>query len=323
MRKKDFGNTFNINKPQDLEQKMNADADTYNSTQENGDTQLKNEGFTQMYNTYTAELAELAVDNGLARAILDIMATNMELNNTYIVSQKDLAKVFNKTERSIRDAIKTLKDRDFITVFKFQRQNVYFINPRIFCKASANYKVQRLIKVYVDMNQDKDYREQHQSLNMSALDNPEYLVYKKNFAKENHVLDRPSNMEIHKQNLLKEAISNLTEEQLNLILLNANKTLTDEEIAKIKADSEQKIKANQASQEYLEALKQEQELYDKTQELEKRLDFYKRLDANEVKDIDPENPFNMDLDTIDDFECLFGNMPEPDPIDYLVDPWKD
>lgn len=316
MRKKDFGNTFNINKPQNFEQKINKDAETYNSTNEDGSTQQKNMEFTQMYNTYTAELAELAVDNGLARAILDIMATNMELNNTYIISQKDLAKVFDKDISTIKRAIKILKDRDFIRIFKHERQNVYFINPRIFCKASPGYK-KKLIAEYIKLDELKDYREQHQSLDMSVLDNPERLVFKKSFAQENHQLDRPSNMEIHKQNQAIEALSNLTDEQLNMILqLNANKTLTYKEIAKIQADSEQKQKALEASQEYLETLKKEQEIYFKTKELEERLDYYKKP----VEEINPENPFNMDLDT-DFIDDLLNE--EHNPLEYLVDPWKD
>lgn len=316
MRKKDFGNTFNINKPQNFEQKINKDAETYNSTNEDGSTQQKNMEFTQMYNTYTAELAELAVDNGLARAILDIMATNMELNNTYIISQKDLAKVFDKDISTIKRAIKILKDRDFIRIFKHERQNVYFINPRIFCKASPGYK-KKLIAEYIKLDELKDYREQHQSLDMSVLDNPERLVFKKSFAQENHQLDRPSNMEIHKQNQAIQALSNLTDEQLNMILqLNANKTLTYKEIAKIQADSEQKQKALEASQEYLETLKKEQEIYFKTKELEERLDYYKKP----VEEINPENPFNMDLDT-DFIDDLLNE--EHNPLEYLVDPWKD
>ena len=73
MRKKDFGNTFNINKPQNYEQKVNKDIETYNSTDENENIQQTNMEFTQMYKSYLAELLELTVDNALARAILDIM----------------------------------------------------------------------------------------------------------------------------------------------------------------------------------------------------------------------------------------------------------
>lgn len=319
MRKKDFGNTFNINKPQNYEQKVNKDTETYNSTNEDGSTQQKNMEFTQMYNTYLPELAELAVDNGLARAILDIMSCNMELNNTYIISQKDLAKVFGKDERTIRTAIKVLKDRDFVTIFKHERQNVYFINPRIFCKASPGYK-QKLIKVYVKMNELKDYREQHQSLNMSALDNPERLVFKKSFAEENHELDRPSNLTIHKEKQVIEAISNLTDEQVSVILqLNANKTLSDKEIAKIQASSEQRQKAIEASEEYLQSLKKEQELYYKTQELEERLNYYK----NPKEESDPVNAFSDLYNPDDPTGIIEMSEQEINPLDYLVDPYKD
>lgn len=242
----------------------------------------------------------------------------MELNNTYIISQKDLAKVFDKDERTIRNAVKILKDRDFIRTFKFQRQNVYFINPRIFCKASAGYK-QKLIQEYVKLDELKDYREQHQSVDMSVLkDTAERLVFKKSFAKEHHELERPNNMEIHKQNQVKEAISNLTDEQLNVILqLNVNKkTLSDKEIQKIQADNEQRIKAIHTSQEYLETLKQEQEIQDEIDSLERQ-----KVISEQYKEIEERitTEFLMqDIDENDPFGIENFLQEEPDPLDYII-----
>lgn len=112
MKMKDFGNTFNINKPQKFEQKINKNTGTYNSTDENGNEQQKNIEFTKMNNNYLLELAKLSAGNGLARAILDIMSYTMELNNTYIVSQNDLVEIFAKDLRTIRRAIEILRDRE-------------------------------------------------------------------------------------------------------------------------------------------------------------------------------------------------------------------
>lgn len=326
MRKKDFGNTFNINKPQNYEQKVNKDIETYNSTDENENIQQKNMEFTQMYKSYLAELLELTVDNALARAILDIMSCQMELNNTYIISQKDLAEVFHKDERTIRNAIKVLKDRDFIRTFKYQRQNVYFINPRIFCKASAGYK-QKLIEEYIKLDEFKTYYERHESINFSILkDTPERLVFKKSFAKEHHEIDRPSNLTIHRENQVKEVISNLSDEQLNVLLqLNTNKkALTDKEIQKIQADNEQRQKGIEASQELIKTLQREQELLQEKQELNNSIERYKQREENKEK---PENDFDplglLNGMTIDEYnqkqaEEFISEMYHPEPLNYLV-----
>ncbi len=317
MRMKDFGNTFNINEPQNLEEKINEDTATYNDTDENEDTQLKNKEFVQMYLSYKPELAELAIDNGLSRAILDLMACNMETSNTYIVSQEDLAKVFNKDLRTVRRAIKILKDRDFITIFKEGRENVYFINPRIFCKASASYK-QKLVEEYVKINQDKKYKASKEKIDMSVLtDTQQRLVVKKDFSKRHKELQKPDNFEIHKMNEIKTVLSNMTNEQLNVLIQQniGKKPLTDKEIQKIEAETEQRIKSNQASKEYLEALKQEQEIQAEiySQENTKK----NRKLTKEIEERITTELFNTDTDENDPYG-LFKEY-EHNPLEYLVD----
>lgn len=313
MRKKDLNNTFNINNPQDWEQKINKDTSAYNDTVDENETiQLKNMEFVQMYKSYETELIELAIDNGLSRAILDLMAYNMETNNTYIVSQQELADVFKKDLRTIRRAIKLLKDRDFITIFKEERQNVYFINPRILCKVSAGYK-QKLIEEYVKLNQGKDYHASREnSINISILtDTPQRLVLKKDFAKRHRELERQSNNEIHKMNEVKTIIKNLSSEQLSVLRqLDNKKPLTDKEIQKLREETKQRKKAIKASNEYMKTLQEEQELQGKIDNLESHKDFDDSEDFELPKgfySINEEDPYG-----------LFNNV--SDPLDFITNP---
>lgn len=263
MRKKDLANTYNINNPQNYEEKINKDIETYVDTDENEKLVHKNMEFVQAYKVYQAELMELSMDNGLARAILDLMAFRMETNNTYIISQQDLSNVFNRDLRTIRRAVKLLKDRDFLTTFKVGRENIYFINPRIFCKVSAGYK-EKLIEEYVKINEENDYRTiRTNGINISALaDAEERLVLKKDSVKRYQELKRPSNRQIHKMNEVKAIISNLPDEHLSVLrqLDIDKKPLNDKEIQKIKEETKQRKKAIRASEEFLKAFQDEQEI---------------------------------------------------------------
>lgn len=319
MRKKDLANTYNINNPQNYEEKINKDIETYIDTDENEKLVHKNMEFVQVYKTYQAELMELSVDNGLARAILDLMALRMETNNTYIVSQQDLSHVFHKDLRTIRRAVKLLKDRDFITIFKVGRENVYFINPRIFCQVSAGYK-EKLIEEYVKINAENDYRTiRTNGINISALaDTKERLVLKRDSVQRYQALNRPTNQQIHKMNEVKAIISNLPDEQFSFLkqLDIDKKPLSDKEIQKMKEETQQRKKAIKASKELLKTFQDEQEIR-------------YQVDSLKEKAVSEENTVkasgNLDFKIPDEFYKYdendpFGLMQDVEnyhPLDYI------
>lgn len=214
MRKKDFDNTYK-KEPETLTDKIEQATGTYTNADENGWTELKNRNFVQMNKDFQEDILELMLSEPTASAVLTFMACNMEDNNTYIVKQTTLAKTFHKGVSTIERVIKVLKERDFLMTFKLNRTNVYFINPRVYCKVSASYK-DKLIAEYAKLNQDliKPPVERHVDLTVIKETEKERLIYKKDFSKTNpHLkLRRPDNYAIFKMNQLKEILNILDED---------------------------------------------------------------------------------------------------------------
>lgn len=206
MRQKDFDNTYN-KKPENFTEELEYATGTYTNADQDGWTELKNKDFVQMYKTYKAELIELAITAPTASGILILMSSGMDLNNTYIVEQKDIASALHKSVDMVKKSIKVLKDRDFITTYKVNKQNVYFINPRIFCKVSGSYK-QKLIDEYVKINQEKVYTASPENVDLSKINKPKIQV-KFEFQAEHKELARPSNQEVHKMNEIKDVLNRL------------------------------------------------------------------------------------------------------------------
>ena len=208
MREKDHNNTYYNHKPANFTEKLEHATGTYTNADKDGWIELKNKDFVQMAMAFKAELIELATTAPTANAILILLSMYMDLNNTFIIEQKDIAEALNKSVEMVKKSIRTLKERDFLTTYKVGKQNVYFINPRIFCKVSGSYK-QKLIAEYIKINSDKE--EYHaNNVDLTIIKKPNIHV-KHEFETEHKELARPSNREIYEMNKMKEVLNSMDE----------------------------------------------------------------------------------------------------------------
>lgn len=206
MREKDHDNTFYNHKPANFTEELEHATGTYTNADKDGWTELKNKDFVQMAMAFKAELIELALTAPTANAILILLSNYMDLNNTFIIGQKDIAAALNKSVEMVKKSIRTLKERDFLTTYKVNKQNVYFINPRIFCKVSGSYK-QKLIAEYIKINPDKE-EYKAENVDLTVIKKPNIHV-KHEFETEHKELARPSNKEIYEMNKMKEVLNSL------------------------------------------------------------------------------------------------------------------
>lgn len=228
MRKKDEYNTYLKNtRPTNAIERIEDAQDVYTDTNEENEVELKNKNFLQVSKSFEEKLLELQLSEPVASAVLQLLAFRMENNNTYIIKIKGLADALCKSEKTIKRAIATLREKDFLLTFKINNQNVYFINPRVYCKVSASYK-ERLISEYVKIKIDevektnimKDEEERHTRLDLLEEEEKQCLKCKMNFSKSDigKRLKKPSNIDIHKMNEIKEILNVISEEDFIYLL---------------------------------------------------------------------------------------------------------
>lgn len=246
MRKKDFNNTY-ASKPETFSENMNESTGTYTKSSPLGGIKTENKDFVQINIKYQSELAELALTDCVARAIFDLFITRMENNNTYITSTTKLAEAVNKSQRTIKRSIATLKERNFIVTYLKIKENygaVYFINPQIACKCSAGQK-QFLIDKYLTLVNDKTYKASENNINIKALVDKDRLVLKSDEKRQLDILNRPDNVKVHGLVQLANLFNDMSQQEiLDVIqLLNKKIPVTDEELEKTEEDIDRREKA--------------------------------------------------------------------------------
>jgi hypothetical protein len=147
-----------------------------------------------------------------AAAMFMFMSANMKKNNTILVDINTMTKVLNKSEKTIRRAISTLKEKNFLCVIKYQRNNVYFINPMICCSAQAEYK-SKLIKTYIQYADTTEMTEIDKDIvNSSHYDKEDKLTFEIRFYKNHKELQPPTVEELMDKYDKIEKIANEKEE---------------------------------------------------------------------------------------------------------------
>lgn len=117
------------------------------SMYENQDGEIKNKEFVQYRNETFLFKQQLMEENPTAFRVLDLLSSLCNSNNTIVISCNDIAEMLSKTERTIQRAIKTLKDYNFLTIIKYKKNNIYFINPFVTCNQAAETRYS-LAKIY-------------------------------------------------------------------------------------------------------------------------------------------------------------------------------
>lgn len=221
------------------EEQLNDDLSVYYDEK----TELnKNKDFAQINVNYQAELMQLAITEPLSMTIFMLFISRMERNNTYIITKQELADCVFKSVRSIDRAIKKLIENNFLIIIKFNRSNVYFINPNISCSCSAYHK-KRLIKEYSKLSQHST-KADNSIINLSAIvESKSRLVLKTNFYKQHKELQKPEMIDIMQELDYLEILNNMPRHKLlELKEQYATETITKEEQQQLTENIERKQK---------------------------------------------------------------------------------
>ena len=123
--------------------------------------QSKLNKYFQCFNRYQKLLRALLKENKMSFIILLFLCENMDKRNTFHITQKDLAKIFNVGERHIRQSIDLLKNHKIINVKKDGTTNYYIVNSNIAWKGSLENKRNSLFKVnpiLLELEVEKGYK---------------------------------------------------------------------------------------------------------------------------------------------------------------------
>lgn len=130
---------------QKKEEKIDKAFDSMNAyIDENGF--IKNKDFTQIFDASNIHLLNLLMEDTTAFAVLLLMSRMMERNSTIKIRIKDMAGILNKSESTIKRAVATLKQKNYMTTIKDGREIVYFINPMVASRTAATNKTNSLIE---------------------------------------------------------------------------------------------------------------------------------------------------------------------------------
>jgi len=105
-----------------------------------GELRLVNTGFSQIYDHHWAAFRTLVDDYPTALKVFTWLIEKADKRNAIIVSYATISIGLSLAERTIRNSIVYLKEKNFLTVLKSGTTNVYVLNDRIVWKDTADKK---------------------------------------------------------------------------------------------------------------------------------------------------------------------------------------
>lgn len=109
-------------------------------TDSDGELKLVNSGFSQIYDNHWATFRALVDAYPTALKVFTWLIELADRRNAVVVSYLSLSKGLNLHERTIRNAISYLKEKNFLTVLKSGNMNVYVLNDQIVWKDTGDKK---------------------------------------------------------------------------------------------------------------------------------------------------------------------------------------
>lgn len=109
-------------------------------TDSTGDLKLVNTGFSQVYDRHWATFRALVDDYPTALKVFTWLIEKADRRNALVASYGTMSKGLNLAERTIRNSIGYLKEKNLITVLKSGTTNVYVLNDQIIWKDTADRK---------------------------------------------------------------------------------------------------------------------------------------------------------------------------------------
>lgn len=115
-------------------------ANTRVQTDRSGDLKLVNTGFSQIYDQHWATFRTLVDDYPTALKVFTWLIEKADRRNALVASYSTMSRGLNLAERTIRNSISYLKEKNLITVLKSGTTNVYVLNDQIIWKDTADRK---------------------------------------------------------------------------------------------------------------------------------------------------------------------------------------
>lgn len=109
-------------------------------TDSTGDLKLVNTGFSQVYDRHWATFRALVDDYPTALKVFTWLIEKADRRNALVASYATMSKGLNLAERTIRNSVGYLKEKNLITVLKSGTTNVYVLNDQIIWKDTADRK---------------------------------------------------------------------------------------------------------------------------------------------------------------------------------------
>lgn len=109
-------------------------------TDKAGDLRLVNTGFSQIYDQHWSTFRTLVDDYPTALKVFTWLIEKADRRNALVASYSTMSKGLNLAERTIRNSVGYLKEKNLITVLKSGTTNVYVLNDQIIWKDTADKK---------------------------------------------------------------------------------------------------------------------------------------------------------------------------------------
>ncbi len=122
-----------------------------------GEVRVKKPPFRAYSDRYHSEVAKLSRQYPLASSIFITLVDSMDNTNAIVMSYDAMIEIFNKKRTSIYNAIKYLKEHQFINILKSGNMNVYCVNAQIVWSQSHEkiHFAKFNATVYVTANEQK------------------------------------------------------------------------------------------------------------------------------------------------------------------------
>jgi DNA-binding transcriptional ArsR family regulator len=119
---------------------MTMTPNTRIQTDSTGDLKLVNTDFSQVYNRHWSTFRALVDDYPTALKVFTWLIEKADRRNALVASYSTMSRGLNLAERTIRNSITYLKEKNLITVLKSGTTNIYVLNDQVIWKDTADRK---------------------------------------------------------------------------------------------------------------------------------------------------------------------------------------
>jgi hypothetical protein len=99
-----------------------------------------NPDYVQLSKIYMDETVALANESGAAFKVLMVLVRQMDRVNSVLISNESLEKLTKQSTSTVKRAVKLLREKQWVDVFKIGTSNLYRVNSSIFWQDGSDGK---------------------------------------------------------------------------------------------------------------------------------------------------------------------------------------